>query len=154
MALVQCPLFPNWFRGPSRHHLPERRSGCGLLAMLLLATGLGIPAPETASARASGIHGYSGNPLTNDGEVCSYCHRDGVVPSVMLSGPTSVDAGTTSTYTLTISGGQAAACGLGVSTTSGKLTSIGLDTKLRLGELVQADPKLVDSMGTCSFSFD
>ena len=72
---------------------------------VLLAT-LGLAAP--ALALPEGITGYSGK----DGRFCNECHRGGTTPTVVLTGPTTVAAGTTNTYVLTITGGAAEVGGL------------------------------------------
>src|SRR5260370_19689723 len=56
-----------------------------------------------ASASSSGISGFSGK----NGSTCTSCHFGGIQPMVTLTGPTSVNSGSTNTYTLTITGGQA-----------------------------------------------
>jgi MYXO-CTERM domain-containing protein len=71
-----------------------------------------------ALARSTGISGVSGKPLA-DGSVttCTKCHLAGpaAVPTVEISGPTSVMAGTTNQYTFIIRGGPAAIGGLNLS---------------------------------------
>jgi hypothetical protein len=82
-----------------------RASSPSLWPGVLLAA-LALAAP--AHALPEGITGYSGK----DGRFCNECHRGGGVPTVVLTGPTSVTAGSTNTYVLTITGGAAQAGGL------------------------------------------
>ena len=81
-----------------------RASSLPLWPGALLA--LGIAAP--ALALPEGITGYSGK----DGRFCNACHSGGGVPTVTLTGPTTVAPGSTNTYVLTITGGAAEAGGL------------------------------------------
>src|SRR3990172_1566682 len=75
--------------------------GLAVLGLFLALGGLmGIPVVE---AFPSGITGYSGNPATNGGAICTNCHSGGIVPTVTLSGPPSVAPSATNSYALTIS---------------------------------------------------
>ncbi|MFY0573463.1 MXAN_6652 family MXYO-CTERM-anchored protein [Cystobacter fuscus] len=70
-----------------------------------------------ALARSTGISGASGKPLADGSSVtCTKCHAVGAaVPTVEISGPTSVMAGTTNQYAFIIRGGPAAIGGLNLS---------------------------------------
>ena len=96
-------------------------------------------------ALSAGIDGFSGRPPGPD---CTQagCHVPSVppapVPTVTLSGPTSVAAGSTNTYTLTVSGGPGVAVGLDIAADSGTL-GIGTATDIRVtaaGEIVHVAP--------------
>ncbi len=123
--------------------------GIGLLLLVLYQT--------SASARSGGIDGYSGNPGINGGADCTDCHDGGTVPTVSISGPTTVDVGTTNTYTLTITGAQSGSNprgGLDVSATSGTLVSIGgQGTAISAGELIHSTAKQFAGAGSISWNF-
>ena len=125
--------------------------------MTRLALGAVCLAAATGQAAAfsDGINGWSGNPATNGGLICSACHVGGVVPIVTLIGPTSVNIGTVNTYTLRITGGQQAFGGLDVSTTAGALSVNPSEpmTYLSNGEITHMDKKTA-TMGTVIFRFD
>ncbi len=125
------------------------RKPVGWLLLLLgstLALLLFMMAEDTAPVAASlnGRVGFSGNPATNSGQNCTACHAaEAAVPAVSLQGPTSVVAGTTNLYTLTLNGGPAQTAGLNVSTSNGRGTLLptGADTQVLLGELTHSAPK-------------
>ncbi|MEZ4863404.1 MAG: PQQ-dependent sugar dehydrogenase [Caldilineaceae bacterium] len=96
------------------------------------------------NASLNGRVGFSGNPATNGGANCTSCHAVGApTPSVALLGPTTVTAGSTNLYTLTISGGPAQTGGLDISVSNnrGTLLPTGSDTQAFLGELTHSAPK-------------
>jgi uncharacterized protein (TIGR03382 family) len=85
---------------------------------------------SSAHANSSGIVGRSGK----QGPTCmaSGCHSaqaSADVPTVELVGPTSLEAGTTGSYTLLIRGGPAVKAGMNVATSAGTLNA-GADTKI------------------------
>lgn len=108
-----------------------------------------------AFAFSGGQINYSGNPEHNGGLTCNNCHSGGVVPDVVLEGPTAVDPGQWLTYTLTISGGQEVAGGLNVSATGGVLTTTtsATDTQILFDQLTHTMPKSVAENGSVSFTF-
>ena len=118
----------------------------GVLLLALLAS--------PAGANNGGIFGYSGDPATNGGGTCSGCHTGGVAPFVTLSGPTTVLGDETNTYTVTIAGGQAQACGFDVSASDGELIASEAGTRLFVGEVTHNAPRLADGSGVCTFTFD
>src|SRR5690606_26422207 len=70
----------------------------------------------SADASRFGRDGFSGNPGSNGGSTCTACHAPGAAtPTVTISGPQVLDAGTIADYTVTISGGPGVTGGLGVS---------------------------------------
>lgn len=119
------------------------------LAVLALLTA-GV---SRASSNGSQI-GLSGNPDTNGGLNCTVCHNTGTVPIVSITGPTSVAAGSTNTYTLLIRGGQQAGGGLDVSAADGALVVADPGTQLNGGEITHTSPKGVDALGNVSWSFN
>ncbi|MEZ4674154.1 MAG: choice-of-anchor V domain-containing protein [Caldilineaceae bacterium] len=99
---------------------------------------------EMATASLNGRVGFSGNPATNSGQNCTACHAAAAtVPAVLLTGPTTVVAGTTNLYTFTISGGPAQTAGLDIAVSNGRGTLLptGVDTQVLLGELTHSAPK-------------
>jgi hypothetical protein len=127
---------------------------CSLIILLLSVTALffNLGEQQTAWASSGGRTGYSGNPATNYGEICTSCHSGGSVPTVTLTGPTSLATGESGTYTLTITGGAAVVGGLDVSTTGGTLQATGSNTKLSNGEITQTDSTAF-SAGSLAFTF-
>jgi hypothetical protein len=95
-----------------------------------------------AGAHEDGITGYSGK----SGTFCNKCHSGGVAPTVMLDGPTTLAAGSSATYTFTITGGAGAAGGLdaaldGASIAAGaRLATVSPSTKLVSGEVTHTQP--------------
>ena len=121
------------------------RRGRGLLrggTFTFLA--LALTASTGADASRFGRNGFSGNPVTNGGHVCTACHAQGAAtPKVILSGPQNVDAGSTYTYTLNVSGGprRTAGVNLSVSEFAGAL-EIADDTLQLIGnELTHREPR-------------
>jgi len=93
----------------SKNHLFQR-NWIRFSLLIALLTGLYLFFDDTAPVNASlnGRVGFSGNPATNSGATCTACHAVGApLPAVLLQGPTTVTAGATNLYTLTISGGPA-----------------------------------------------
>lgn len=107
-----------------------------------------------AAASSGGRVFFSGNPATNGGGTCTSCHASTAAPAVVLAGPTAVDAGTTHTYTVTISGGPAVTAGFNVSVSgnAGVLAPAGPDTAVIGGEITHTMPKPF-SVGAASFAF-
>lgn len=124
------------------------RITCALTLAAVLAAAL--PAP----ANNGGIPGYSGNPAHNGGQICNSCHSGGVAPLVVLSGPSTVDGGTTHTYSVSVSGGQQVACGFGASAGDGELLVAEPGTQIFNGDATHTAPRAVDGMGGCTFTFD
>jgi len=101
-----------------------------------------------------GINGYSGNPATTAGNTCSMCHSGGTTPAVQLTGPATVQPGTISTFTFTISGGQQNSGGLNVSADGGTLMSTSTSTRLQNGEITHSQRATAEVDGTVSWNFD
>lgn len=115
-----------------------------LLAWLLSTSALAYP---------NGITGYSGK----SGVTCTSCHlRGATVPTVELSGPTSLAAGETGEYTFLIRGGPAVVGGtnIAVSNTSAALTpGSGSGLTTREGELTHSPSPRSFSNGELRFNF-
>jgi mono/diheme cytochrome c family protein len=133
---------------------PRSRTGTVLVALSVVALTFAITFATGALGSSGGISGHSGDPNVSAGASCASCHVGGTAPNVTLTGPTDVTVGTQSTYTLTITGGQAAGGGLGVSTTAGTLVAVASDTRLLAGQIVQRSTKPVDGSGAVSWTFD
>lgn len=106
-----------------------------LIPVILAWTAL-LAHSSLAWSYSSGITGYSGS----SGSTCSACHSGGTAPVLTLTGPNSVEAGSTNTYTLTMSGGQQNAGGFNVSTTAGTLSTTMSDATNDGGELRHTQP--------------
>jgi len=103
---------------------------------------------------SGGINGYSGNPATSAGNTCSTCHSGGATPTVNLTGPATVQPGTISTFTFTISGGQQNSGGLDISADGGTLINTLASTRLQVGEIIHNQRATAAGDGTVSWSFD
>jgi glucose/arabinose dehydrogenase len=124
-------------------HLPPLWIAIALLIAVGLG-GYGLWQTPAAHASLNGRVGFSGNPATNSGTTCTACHATGAaVPTVSLQGPTTVTAGATNLYTLTITGGPAQVGGLNLSVSNnrGSLLPTGPDMQALLGELTHSVPK-------------
>lgn len=113
-----------------------------LLPLILLA------AP--CFANQLGVVGYSGKGA----ETCNNCHTGGATPTVTITGPTTLQAGQTGTYQLTITGGAGSRAGLNVSADVAAAQVLGVagDTVSFSNEVHQSAPKAF-SGGRATFSF-
>lgn len=102
-----------------------------------------------AFAESPGKTGYSGK----SGATCTACHSGGSATTVELTGPTSLAAGATGQYKLTISGGPGVKGGMNVAVdnTAASLEP-GTDTRKASNELTHKAPKPA-SGGTITFDF-
>ena len=102
-----------------------------------------------ALANSAGITGNSGKSAAT----CATCHSGGSAPTVELTGPTSLAAGATGQYTLTITGGPGAKGGMNVAVdnTAASLEP-GTDTRKASNELTQKAPTPA-SNGAITFEF-
>jgi hypothetical protein len=122
-----------------------------LLSLTVLVCSVG--SPGSAWAHSGGVTGYSGNPATNTGQICTNCHTaSGTAPNLTLTGPTSLAPSSSGVYTLTITGGAAVDGGLDVSATAGTLQATGSNTKLLNGEVTQTSAISFTS-GSLVFTF-
>jgi len=137
---------------PSLRH---RSAPLAIAAVVAVSAIAGLWAAHPATASSGGRIGFSGNPATNDGALCSRCHTGGITPTVTLDGPIEVDAGATAMLTLTVAGGQAALAGLNVSATGGMLAvpDGATDVQIIEGELTQTEPKAVGDDDAAVFAF-
>lgn len=114
---------------------------------IVLLGALGVA--STALAESGGVSDYSGKAQ----RTCTSCHYGGSAPTVTLTGPTTVPAGSTNTYQLTIQGGAAKVGGLNVAVdTTAAVLVPGVGTQLRGEELVHRGPKAF-SGGAVSWEF-
>ncbi len=126
---------------------------------LIVAIGIVFLGLQQAGVLAfgNGASGYSGDPATNGGATCTSCHSGGTDPVVSISGPATVDVGTTHTYTLTVTGAQSGSNprgGLDVSVDSGALATIGgAGTSLTSGEIIHSSAKAFSGAGSISWDF-
>jgi uncharacterized protein (TIGR03382 family) len=99
-----------------------------------------------AHANLSGIvnrTGKQGSAQTCMAAGCHNVNQSNLVPTLELSGPTTLAAGATGTYTLIIRGGPAVKAGMNVavSNNGGTLNKVGGDLKVLSGELTHTAPK-------------
>ena len=116
-----------------------------------------LPTPRV-EASAGGRSGFSGDPASNAGTVCTVCHTPGgaPIPIVSLGGPSVIDAGTTALYAVTLQGGAGATAGVGIAAGSdiGTLQPAGCgDLQPLDGELTHNAPKPF-SNGSAYFFFN
>jgi hypothetical protein len=119
--------------------LVRRIARYGFITLLFSAAVLlcGPGTPRKAWARASGISGYSGKTAFT----CTTHHSStGTPPTVALTGPAGLAAGSSGAYTLTITGGAAGVGGLDVATSAGTLQASGDGTMLLNGEVTHTAP--------------
>jgi hypothetical protein len=76
---------------------------------------------------ATGAFAFSGGIAGRSQTGCGGCHSGGSRPTVNLSGPSTLTAGSSSVYSLTISGGAGSCGGLDVSVSGGSLSITGSD---------------------------
>jgi len=111
----------------------------GLWIALLLLTSVCWPA--AANASSGGISGFSGM----SGSTCTSCHSSSTsVPTVTLTGPTSVASGSTNTYTIAVSTITAGNGGVDVAASAGTFAA-GTGTKVLNGEIVHSAPSSTHS---------
>jgi glucose/arabinose dehydrogenase len=129
-----------------------------LLAMALVLPPLAVFQVAPAQASAGGRSGFSGDPASNAGTVCTVCHTPGSAPTPLVSigGPRVIDAGTTAGYFVTLQGGPGATAGVGISTGDdiGNLQPAGCgDLQVLDKELTHTAPKAF-SNGAATFVFN
>lgn len=114
----------------------------GVLSLCLLSA--------SAFANSNGITGYSGKTASL---TCNSCHSGGTAPTVVLTGPTTLAAGTTGQYALTIRGGAGVVGGtnIAVSNTAASLDP-GAGMKKVGSEITHTAPKSF-SGGEVRFDF-
>jgi hypothetical protein len=108
------------------------------IALLLL---IPICWPAAANATGNGISGFSGM----SGSTCTSCHSNSTsVPTVTLTGPTSVASGSTNTYTIAVSTITSGNGGVDVAASAGTFAA-GTGTKVSNGEIVHSSPSSTHS---------
>jgi uncharacterized membrane protein YgcG len=130
-----------------RHAVPVAAA----LVALFLASG---------SARANpGINGYSGKPYFGVGDTCdTNCHKPSTpIPTITLTIPTTVQAGSKNDVTLVVAGTRVrtsfdAAFSDGVVVTAGSNTNVPFPVETP-DEVVAVDPPPAGATGTYKFSF-
>lgn len=134
-----------------------KKAAITLAAVAILMIGLVVLGVETSRASQGGRVGYSGNPAINNGRDCTECHPTGATkPKVAISGPTTVTAGKSYTYRVTVKGGPGNTAGFDVSTQdeAGVLRSVSADTQVIDKELTHTAPKLfVEGKAIFKFSW-
>jgi hypothetical protein len=110
--------------------------------------GMVLVLPALAFADSTGVAGYSTSG-------CASCHTGSNTPTrpaVTLSGPSSVSAGSSNTYSLTITGGPGVTAGLDVSVSGGTLQPAGASEKLSGTDLTHTSPQAMTGQ-SYTFSF-
>jgi len=121
----------------------------------IILFGCALLFPSLSWSYSYGITGHSGNPNLGGGAICTECHSGGAAPVVQLTGPDSVEAGSTSTFTLSVSGGQQNLAGLDISASSGSLIATAGGMVKDGVELRHTQPYNVGSTPTTwSFNFE
>ena len=123
--------------------------GCTITSAFL--AGFLLLIPVSSLAFSGGITGNSGNPDSTS--TCSNCHSGGVAPTVNLTGPASVEAGSSNSYTLSMSGGQNNIGGLNISASAGSLNSTDSNLGINSGELVHIQSINVGNAIEWTFDF-
>jgi glucose/arabinose dehydrogenase len=110
-------------------------------SLIVLCALLASPAVQ---ASRFGRDGFSGNPGTNSGSTCSACHAPGATqPTLLLTGPSAVTAGTTHEYVATLIGGPGLTGGLNISSTDAIGTFLPINSDLQQvgDEISHTEPK-------------
>ncbi len=101
LSIVNATLFgqPAYIRGNIES--ARRRFDLIRLSWVALLVLAAICSSAPASATSAGISGFSGK----SGSTCTVCHSQSTtnIPTVTLTGPTTVTSGSTTTYTLSVS---------------------------------------------------
>src|SRR5215469_11486822 len=118
-----------------RHQTLVRFSWMVIAAFTLLYSCL------PASASSGGISGFSGK----SGSTCTGCHSSSTsVPTITLTGPTTVTSGSTNSYTLSVSVITAGNGGLDVAASAGTFAA-GTGTQVLNGEITHTAPSSTHS---------
>src|SRR5579864_4702379 len=147
MAFRTSPLFRNSFLAGSvfpavfmqtreRHQRTFIRSSLIVLAALTL-----VYSSLPANASSGGISGFCGK----SGSTCTTCHSSSTsVPTITLTGPTTVTSGSTNSYTLSVSVITAGNGGLDVAASAGTFAA-GSGTQVLNGEITHTAPSSTHS---------
>jgi hypothetical protein len=127
------------------------RRAASIAAALLFASGTAFANP--------GINGYSGKPYFGQADTCdTNCHKPTTpIPTITLTMPTTVQAGSTNDVTLVVNGTRTrtsfdAAFSDGVVVTKGSNTNVPFPMETP-DEVVAVDPPPSGATGTYKFSF-
>ncbi len=120
-------------------------------AALAIALWMGYAVP--GFAYKDGIFGLSGK---SNGFYCATHHGGGVVPTVAVDGPSTLEPGAIATFHFTVTSHAASqiAAGLDVAGSGGALGAVDeVETRLDHGEITHNAPKDNDANGVASFAF-
>jgi hypothetical protein len=122
-----------------------------MAAHAALAISFGVGFAATGFAHGTGVTGASGK---SSGFFCNGCHVGGTAPTVAFDGPTTMDRGSTATFSFTVASHSASqiAAGLDVAASGGTLVA-GQGTYLLGGEVTHSSPKTNDGNGQATFEF-
>src|SRR5579864_6241082 len=147
MAFRTSPLFRNSFLAGSvfpavfmqtreRHQRTFIRS-----SLIVLVAWTLVYSSLPANASSGGISGFSGK----SGSTCTTCHSSSTsVPTITLTGPTTVTSGSTNSYTLSVSVITAGNGGLDVAASAGTFAA-GSGTQVLNGEITHTAPSSTHS---------
>src|SRR3954447_6021115 len=99
---------------------------------------LSLSVSGLAFANASGAIGYSGAPGTGS---CNDCHSGGAAPSVSLTGPDTLAAGQSGTYTFTVTGGSRVGANIAITEMLAALNPVSANLGIAFRELYQVSPQ-------------
>ncbi len=103
-----------------------------------------------AFANQLGVVGYAGNSA----ETCNTCHSGGAVPTVSLTGPSTLQAGQTGDYRLTVSGGAGSRAGMNVAVDSPAAQLLGVaGESVSFGNEVHHAASRAFTSGRSTFAF-
>ena len=113
-----------------------------LVSVMVLLTIAIAFMPIAAQASSGGISGFSGKT----GSTCTLCHSSSTtaVPTITLTGPTSVTSGTTNNYTLSVNVLTSGNGGLDVAASAGTFGA-GTGTQVLNGEITHTAPSSTHS---------
>ncbi len=99
------------------------------------------------------IGGRTGRTLKSGSTGCS-CHTKSTAVVVKINGPDTLQPGAVGNYTVTMTGGPTAGCGVDIAASAGTLAANDTYLKLSGGELTQSSVKpLASGIGTFSFKY-
>src|SRR5205807_1922029 len=147
MAFRTSPLFRNSFLSGSAFPAAfmqtrerHQRTFIRFSLMVLVAWTL-VYSSLPANASSGGISGFSGK----SGSTCTTCHSSSTsVPTITLTGPTTVTSGSTNSYTLSVSVITAGNGGLDVAASAGTFAA-GSGTQVLNGEITHTAPSSTHS---------
>lgn len=136
--------------GTKRLAITFAASAVLMMALLILGS-------QASRASMGGRVGYSGNPAASNGRDCTECHTTGAAkPTIRITGPTTVTAGASYSYWVTIKGGPSQTAGVNVSTQgfAGVLTPLNSELRVINQELTHKTPKpMVDGKAVFKFTW-